>query len=51
MPDELYGEQVMAWVRMRQGAADFGSAEASLKEHCRGEPRSALALNQCLFLV
>jgi hypothetical protein len=26
---------------MRQGAADVGSAEASLKEHCRGEPRSA----------
>ncbi len=38
-PDDVYGEQVMAWVRMRDGGGDVLSAEAKLREHCRGVPR------------
>jgi fatty-acyl-CoA synthase len=36
VPDELYGEQVMAWVRIHEDAAEVSSVEASLKDHCRG---------------
>ena len=36
VPDDMYGEQVMAWVRMRDGEGDDKAAEASLREHCRG---------------
>ena len=39
-PDDVYGEQVMAWVRMRDGGGDAERAEARLRQHCRG----ALAL-------
>ena len=36
VPDDMYGEQVMAWVRMRDAEGDDKAAEASLREHCRG---------------
>jgi fatty-acyl-CoA synthase len=32
VPDERYGEAVMAWVKLREGAAADGDA---LREHCR----------------
>ncbi len=33
VPSERYGEEVMAWVRLREGAA---TSEADLTEYCRG---------------
>jgi acyl-CoA synthetase (AMP-forming)/AMP-acid ligase II len=44
VPDDVYGEQVMAWVRMRDGGSDTKAAEASLKEFCRGVLRFAIKL-------
>jgi acyl-CoA synthetase (AMP-forming)/AMP-acid ligase II len=49
VPDNVYGEQVMAWVRMRDGGSDTKAAEASLKEHCRGVLRFAITLLACNF--
>jgi fatty-acyl-CoA synthase len=34
LPDERYGEEVCAWVRLRPGAA---LTEEQLKDHCRGK--------------
>jgi len=34
VPDERYGEEIMAWVQLREGAA---VTEEQLKEHCRGK--------------
>ena len=33
MPDERYGEELCAWVRLREGQADTGE---ELREWCRG---------------
>ncbi len=33
VPDERYGEEVMAWVRLREGAS---LTEDELRDHCRG---------------
>jgi fatty-acyl-CoA synthase len=33
VPDERYGEEIMAWVQLREGAT---ATEEDLKEHCRG---------------
>jgi fatty-acyl-CoA synthase len=33
VPDERYGEEIMAWVRPREGAS---VSEQSIKDHCRG---------------
>jgi fatty-acyl-CoA synthase len=33
VPDERYGEELMAWVRVREGAA---LSEEDVREHCRG---------------
>ena len=44
VPDDVYGEQVMAWVRMRDGGGDATAAEASLREHCRGTLLDTLEL-------
>lgn len=49
VPDNVYGEQVMAWVRMRDGGSDTKAAEASLKEHCRGVLRFAIKPLACNF--
>jgi fatty-acyl-CoA synthase len=34
VPDERYGEEIMAWVQLREGAT---VTEEELKEHCRGQ--------------
>jgi fatty-acyl-CoA synthase len=34
VPDERYGEEIMAWVQLREGAT---VTEEQLKEHCRGK--------------
>jgi fatty-acyl-CoA synthase len=34
VPDERYGEEIMAWVQLREGAT---VTEEELKEHCRGK--------------
>jgi len=34
VPDDRYGEELMAWVRLRPGAADLDAA--SLREYCQG---------------
>jgi fatty-acyl-CoA synthase len=34
VPDERYGEEIMAWVQLREGAT---LTEEELKEHCRGK--------------
>src|SRR5205085_1834666 len=34
VPDERYGEEIMAWVQLREGAT---VTEEDLKEHCRGK--------------
>jgi fatty-acyl-CoA synthase len=35
VPDERYGEELMAWVRLRPGAADLDAA--ALREFCTGK--------------
>ncbi len=34
VPDERYGEEIMAWVQLREGAS---VTEDELREHCRGQ--------------
>jgi fatty-acyl-CoA synthase len=36
VPDDVYGEQVMAFISLRDGHGDVVGSEAILKQHCRG---------------
>jgi fatty-acyl-CoA synthase len=46
-PDDEFGEQVMAWVSLRDGDGDAASVESILKEHCRGTPRFLFLRSAC----